>query len=1114
MGLGVAQNYPEAIKWFEKAAYQGHIEAQYNLGMMYYQGYGVGKNIETARKWLLLAEKQGDQLATKQLTDIDAFHQFNAAIDNNNPPPRSEASRTEESVAAKPKDTENQKNYLISEPEVIVQQQAEPEPVIKNQGTQIPEQDITAQKQNKPKPEPVVSAQKQNPSIPEQVIIAQKQSTSKPEPVVSAQKQNPSIPEPVIMAQKQKTPKPEPVVSAQKQNPSIPEPVIMAQKQKTPKPEPVVSAKKQNTSIPEQVIIAQKQTVSRPKPQAHNANEQQEQLAETLRNTPVASEPEQQILAKEKINTKIHHRKQNTKQQPAEPGSQQNGAYESDSLNNKAQQKSKKIDKLPSTEPAATKIAGNEKKFNTNSSHQNISGSKTTAISTVATQKSVMAKVNILPLSSVKVKAVKLPNTVVSLAKIPLAAVPKVSIDEKSIAENTDTVTDHKPAESQAENNAASSTEIVAEKTGAQAVEQNNSSGSASEANAFDAKNASQEQTSSNIKPENNTHVAISPEKNLTTKTTSSESHLPKFFYAMFVLVIVVIVWLLTALFMWLRIKTLSRTNLVLVQEHRNIKHSLSRAKERVHKIQEELNLNIEQINKEKLIAENEAQRALEFETQLNEHNSQLVDVIHKLATNFDLDKRLLLVSGSISTDILWKIQNEVMTLVIEHLEIEKETRVGLQQAFQAEAAKLAEKDTLLDLLKSQMDAQSRDFVLLNQGLESQIYDLQKQHDSNQNELSSTLKKLEAEQTTNQIQVAKLAETEILVKNIQIRLDSETAQSAKVEQELRQQISALQHQLDDNQNELSNTVTRFREDQAVFLEEARKRAEKEVILENLRVQIDTEKEQFDKIEQERNQQIVSLQQQLDNAQMLLSDATEKFKSEQSVAQAAEVRKRTENEVIIETMQTQIDAQKDQFAKIEQERNQQIVSLQQQLESTQNVLSDTMEKYKSDQLIYQAELIKRAEKEAFLEALQDRIDSQTSQFAKMELELKEQKTMLKEQLDNTQRVLSDTLEKHQPLQVSLEEEEAKRAEKEALFDTLQTIMETQNNQFAKLEQDLEQQQAILQQQQDNIQKVLTDNLDTETERASQAEDELASKPSFFDMIINEVGDRLNTLFGGK
>ena len=62
-GTGVTQNYPEAIKWFQKAAVQGDAEAQFYLGNMYRNGKGVTQNSQEAVKWYRKAAEQGHAYA-------------------------------------------------------------------------------------------------------------------------------------------------------------------------------------------------------------------------------------------------------------------------------------------------------------------------------------------------------------------------------------------------------------------------------------------------------------------------------------------------------------------------------------------------------------------------------------------------------------------------------------------------------------------------------------------------------------------------------------------------------------------------------------------------------------------------------------------------------------------------------------------------------------------------------------------------------------------------------------------------------------------------------------------------------------------------------------------
>ncbi|AXI45099.1 sel1 repeat family protein [Sulfitobacter sp. SK012] len=59
-GNGVPQDFAEAEKWLRLAAEQGYVSAQYNLGLMYDKGDGVPQDIAEAVKWLRLAAEQGN----------------------------------------------------------------------------------------------------------------------------------------------------------------------------------------------------------------------------------------------------------------------------------------------------------------------------------------------------------------------------------------------------------------------------------------------------------------------------------------------------------------------------------------------------------------------------------------------------------------------------------------------------------------------------------------------------------------------------------------------------------------------------------------------------------------------------------------------------------------------------------------------------------------------------------------------------------------------------------------------------------------------------------------------------------------------------------------------
>jgi hypothetical protein len=69
-GDGVTKNYTEAVNWFRKAAEQGDVSAQVQLGSMYFQGDGVNKNYTDAEKWFRKAAEQGNTSAQYRLGSI------------------------------------------------------------------------------------------------------------------------------------------------------------------------------------------------------------------------------------------------------------------------------------------------------------------------------------------------------------------------------------------------------------------------------------------------------------------------------------------------------------------------------------------------------------------------------------------------------------------------------------------------------------------------------------------------------------------------------------------------------------------------------------------------------------------------------------------------------------------------------------------------------------------------------------------------------------------------------------------------------------------------------------------------------------------------------------
>ena len=62
-GQGVKQDSAAAVRWYRKAAAQGSGAVQYSLGLMYYQGKGVPEDYVQAYMWWELAAARGVKIA-------------------------------------------------------------------------------------------------------------------------------------------------------------------------------------------------------------------------------------------------------------------------------------------------------------------------------------------------------------------------------------------------------------------------------------------------------------------------------------------------------------------------------------------------------------------------------------------------------------------------------------------------------------------------------------------------------------------------------------------------------------------------------------------------------------------------------------------------------------------------------------------------------------------------------------------------------------------------------------------------------------------------------------------------------------------------------------------
>lgn len=69
-GFGVAMDDALALKWYELAAQQGHAEALYSLGLMHANGWGVPMDDAVAAQWYRRAAELGFPMAQMSLANL------------------------------------------------------------------------------------------------------------------------------------------------------------------------------------------------------------------------------------------------------------------------------------------------------------------------------------------------------------------------------------------------------------------------------------------------------------------------------------------------------------------------------------------------------------------------------------------------------------------------------------------------------------------------------------------------------------------------------------------------------------------------------------------------------------------------------------------------------------------------------------------------------------------------------------------------------------------------------------------------------------------------------------------------------------------------------------
>jgi len=68
-GHGVKRNIEKTVYWWKKSAKHGSQDAQYGLGVLYFHGLGINQNRQKAYFWIKKAKKAGHEEAEKFWND-------------------------------------------------------------------------------------------------------------------------------------------------------------------------------------------------------------------------------------------------------------------------------------------------------------------------------------------------------------------------------------------------------------------------------------------------------------------------------------------------------------------------------------------------------------------------------------------------------------------------------------------------------------------------------------------------------------------------------------------------------------------------------------------------------------------------------------------------------------------------------------------------------------------------------------------------------------------------------------------------------------------------------------------------------------------------------------
>ncbi|MDD5323326.1 MAG: hypothetical protein PHD43_22480 [Methylococcales bacterium] len=275
------------------------------------------------------------------------------------------------------------------------------------------------------------------------------------------------------------------------------------------------------------------------------------------------------------------------------------------------------------------------------------------------------------------------------------------------------------------------------------------------------------------------------------------------------------VVWLLTAIVYSIKVAFLKKKNIASEKARIEMQNSLNTAQQQMQLIQEELTANTGQMQKDKQLAQKEAERATGLEVQLSQRNKQIAGFIQTLATSFDLGERPLPVTEDIKAEGLWQQHDRIITLLTARLQNEQQAKTELQQSYQAETLKRAEKEALIDALQTNFVTQTSQIAKLEQSLAEQKSMVQQQLESAKLALSDAQEKYQsglAHLDELKQQAFELVHTRQQVKQSEEKLNAGDALIAQLEKskpadqiKVQPQASLIKQDVNETINELQKT---------------------------------------------------------------------------------------------------------------------------------------------------------------------------------------------------------------------------------------------------------------------------------------------------------------------